>query len=213
MKRSLLLMAVLALVAVGSALAQNSPPPPGAILDLNGLPIPAGFQQYDVLFKATLSNTAITFAFRDDLGALSFEDASLVDATTASANLLTNGDFHSGSTGWTAANLSGSGSPGVAVGGCGGPDSAGDCWADGISFGYDAISQTLATTPGDEYLVSFYVAENSGQTTFSSVTTSDLAGIDVVTYAAGGTSVPEPASLVLLLAGAAVVGLRRRLFS
>ena len=48
--------------------AQNNPPPAGAILDLNGTPIPGGgngttYQQYTVDFAAKFTSTAVTLLF------------------------------------------------------------------------------------------------------------------------------------------------------
>ena len=81
--------------------AQNHPPPAGAILDLNGTPIPGGgngttYQQYMVDFTATFTSTAITFAFRDDPADILFKEASVTDLTTHSGNLLFNGNFTGG---------------------------------------------------------------------------------------------------------------------
>src|SRR6516225_3970580 len=145
--------------------AQNNPPPAGAILDLNGTPIPGGgngitYQQYMVDFTATFKSTAITFAFRDDPADISFNEASVTDLTTPSGNLLTNGNFTGGvytdngnpftPVGWTYANPFGSVSGGVVSNTCA-PDPLGNstCWFDGAPQGYDEISQTIATTNGD----------------------------------------------------------------
>ena len=145
--------------------AQNNPPPAGAILDLNGTPIPGGgngitYQQYMVDFTATFKSTAITFAFRDDPADISFNEASVTDLTTPSGNLLTNGNFTGGvytdngnpftPVGWTYANPFGTVSGGVVNSSCN-PDPLGNstCWFDGAPQGYDEISQTIATTNGD----------------------------------------------------------------
>ena len=161
--------------------AQNNPPPAGAILDLNGTPIPGGgngttYQQYTVDFAAKFTSTAVTFAFRDDPADISFNEASVTDLTTPSGNLLTNGNFTGGvytdngnpftPVGWTYANPFGSVSGGVVSNTCA-PDPLGNstCWFDGAPQGYDEISQTIATTNGDNYQISFYVAESSGCST------------------------------------------------
>jgi len=145
--------------------AQNNPPPAGAILDLNGTPIPGGgngttYQQYTVDFAAKFTSTAVTFAFRDDPADISFNEASVTDLTTPSGNLLTNGNFTGGvytdngnpftPVGWTYANPFGSVSGGVVSNTCA-PDPLGNstCWFDGAPQGYDEISQTIATTNGD----------------------------------------------------------------
>src|ERR1017187_7978195 len=159
----------------------NYPPTPGAILDLNGTPIPGGgngtYQQYTVNFTAAISSTAITFAFRDDPAFLSVAEASVVDLTNPSANLLVNGDFSGGiilsngnpsaPTGWTFANQYGASDYGVvSQSSCShSPPSPANCWYDGSVQAYDAISQPIATTIGDTYQVSFWVAENSSCST------------------------------------------------
>jgi hypothetical protein len=101
-KNSLFFSGILALVAVTPVLASpiNEPPPSGAILDLNGTPIPGNgdgtYQEYDVDFIAALPGTAISFAFREDSADLALRDVSVTDLTTSSGNLLVNGDFTGG---------------------------------------------------------------------------------------------------------------------
>lgn len=216
------------LLASGAALAQNNDPPPsGAILDLNGLPIPHNAaQQYTVDFMAGVANTAITFAFRDDPGYISFSDASVINLTAGSGNLLTNGDFSGGTytssgnaytpVGWAYANIYGASYGGGISSSCG--VNGGNCWSDGAVQAYDAISQTIATTPGDSYQISFYVQEGSGQTDFSRLSTNGQGGtngngVDVLAYAQAGlppADVPEPASLTLLASGLIGLGAARR---
>jgi len=105
----------------------NNPPPAGAILNLSGTPIPGGgfaiYQHYTKNFIAGITSTAITFAFRDDPAQISFANASVVDLTTESGNLLTNGNFSGGvytnngnrftPNGWTYANVYGAQAGGV----------------------------------------------------------------------------------------------------
>jgi len=189
----------------------NNPPPSGAILDLNGTAIPGGgnstYQQYTVDFTATIPNTAITFAFRDDPAFISFANASVVDLTANNGvNLLTNGDFSGGPvgsntpTGWIYANSFGATFGGFVASGATNCYTFSFCWYDGAVQAYDAISQTIATTNGHNYHISFFVAENSSCRTdgggsscnFSDVSTNGDTtdtggnGINVTVYAQGG---------------------------
>ena len=168
---------------VFAAVAQpnNLGPPAGAILDLNGQPVPGGgkniYQQYTAQFTASGTSTAITFAFREDPGYISFAKVSVVDLTANDGvNLLTNGDFSGGTvgstapTGWTYAN-----NYGVTMGGgtlqsfCGvgegGTYGVGNCWLDGAVQAYDAISQAIVTNVNHVYQISFWVADDSGTET------------------------------------------------
>jgi hypothetical protein len=185
----------------------NNPPPTGAILDLNGMAIPGGgngtYQQYSVNFTAGIAQTAITFAFRDDPAFISFASASVVDQTLESGNLLTNGDFSGGvytnngnnstPNGWTYANIYGATFGGFVGTGSGFCYTYSFCWYDGAVQAYDAISQTIATTVGHTYHISFFVAENCGcGFNFSDVSTNgdnvDTGGngINVTVYAQAG---------------------------
>ena len=165
--------------------ANNNPPPVGAILDLSGTPIPGGgnntYQQYTVNFQATVTNTAITFAFREDPAFISFSNVSVVDLTTPGPNLITNGDFSGGTytssgnsltpIGWIYANIFGAAAGGFVSSNCGvGPSpgfqyGVGNCIFDGAIQAYDAFSQTITTVIGHTYQISFWVADNSGCST------------------------------------------------
>jgi uncharacterized repeat protein (TIGR01451 family) len=196
----------------------NNPPPTGAILDLSGTPIPGHgnrtYQNYTVNFTATLSSTAITFAFREDPSFIFFSNASVTDTANPGVELLVNGNFSQGTylnngnsltpLGWTYANIFGAGAGGVVVPNCGvgadGQFGVGNCWDDGAVQAYDAISQTIATMPGHNYLISFWVADESGCGTepvgapcnFSDLSTNgDVTdtggnGINVTVYALAG---------------------------
>jgi hypothetical protein len=77
---AIILIGIGAVLPMATAMAQkippgndpgnNNPPPASAILDLAPTPIPGGgnetYQMYSVNFTASLANTAITFAFRED---------------------------------------------------------------------------------------------------------------------------------------------------
>ena len=220
----------LATLAGGSAFASpsNQPPPAGAILDLAGQPITNSGQAYSVNFVASVANTAITFAFRQDPSYLSFYNASLVDVTTASGNLLTNGDFSGGTysnngngstpVGWTYANIYGA-LFGGGVAGAGNCGNGSFCWYDGATQAYDAISQSVGTNIGDIYQISFNLYGGGGAfysdlSTNGNVTGTGGNGIDVLTYAQAGLpvrgAVPEPATWTLMLAGFGLVGYAMR---
>lgn len=106
----------------------------------------------------------------------------LVSATTAaSPNLVTNGDFEQGSTGWTTR---------MAIGVFGsqyvhsGAYSAGTgCVGHGCvsAFGSGAyFGQTIGTHVGSSYDLSFWVGENSGQTSEMSVFWNGVLVADIV---------------------------------
>jgi len=226
------------MVCAASAQPSNVGPPPGAILDLNGTLVPGGgnatYQQYTANFNATGSSTAITFAFREDPAYILFSNVSVTDVDNEGGNLLTNGDF-SGDTytsngndatpiGWTYANNYGvtEGGGGVSAE-CGQGDSN-YCWYDGAVQAYDAISQTIQTIPGDHYLISFWVADNSyfsgdggcyvedpcyfSDVSINGDTTNRLGnGINVTVYAEAGLPPPpiEPLTVTLLDSGSGTV--------
>ena len=193
----------------------NVPPPAGPILDLNGTPIPGGgnntYQMYTTTFTAAFSNTAITFAFREDPAYISFSNVSVTDVA-GGGTLLANGDFSQGTTGWTYANIYGAEAGGVVSTSCGvgaSPGYAygvGNCWYDGAVQAYDAISQTIPTTVGHQYQISFWVADNSGCRTdgggptcnFSDLSTNGDTtdtggnGINVTVYARGVAQQTRP---------------------
>jgi len=223
-------------VAFGAKLVtnigMNNPPPAGAILDLAGTPIPGGgsgtvFQAYSVNFVETLSNTQITFAFREDPAFLAVENFSVVDVTASSGNLLVDGDMSAGTAGnntppgWTYANVFGASASGVVQKPCSetnGPNSA-VCWYDGAVGAYDAVTQVIATTVGHTYRISFSLADNSDcGGNFTQLSGGNCGGIDMTVYALAGlpgaAQTPAPPSFWLLLSALGMIGvwqLRKRL--
>ena len=221
----MILVCSIASVAVAQTLqaikadpGNNNPPPAGAILDLNGTPIPGGgngtYQQYGANFTASVANTAITFAFRDDPAFISFANASVTDVTHPNGNLLVNGDFSGGTytdngntltpDGWTYTNQYGADAGGITESGSSYCYVFSYCWYDGAVQAYDAMSQTIATQVGDTYQITFSLAEDSGCGTnggppcnFSDLSTNGDTtdtggnGIDVTVYAQAGLPQPQ----------------------
>lgn len=209
----------LLMVSVAKFAPADEPPPPGAILDLNGQPIPSSYQQYTVNFTSSLTDTTISFAFRDDPSDLWFSDTSLVDLTTSSGDLLVNGNFASYDsntylpTDWTYSDPYQT-SGGLVNTGCGYLSDT--CWDDYAVGAYDMLGQTVSTNVGDLYQISFYLVENSGNSTFQSTDPNNNSAIDVLTYAQAGMPVsvtPEPSTMALLGTGLLVLlwSMRKRL--
>ena len=213
-------------VDFAAAAGNNNPPPAGAILDLSGQPIPHGAPvTYTVDFTAALADTSLSLAFREDPAYISVTDITLTDLTHPSGNLVLNGDFSLGPigsenpTGWTYQNTYGAYASGVVVGpgGCGG-GITGNCWYDGSVQAYDEISQTIVTTVGDSYQVSFAATDNSSLSTWSAVSTNGDTtdpggnGADILVYAQAAApplNTPEPSTWAMMILWLRRHGIRR----
>ena len=194
---ALLALVMLAFAAVfGSpAVAQNLPPPPNAVLNLNGQALPTAYKQYTTTFTAVSTTTYVTFNFRDDPAYIYFSNPTVVDQTASGPNLLADSNFASGTTGWTVINPFGAPYNGTVDCGGVGQNGAKCAWYDGATQAYDSLSQLLTTVPGHVYLVSFYAWENSGsRSNYSTLSTNGNTtntggnGIDITINAA-----PQPA--------------------
>jgi PEP-CTERM motif-containing protein len=233
LQRALPVLGVLAVAATASANPcppgnppTNCAPPPGAILDLDGTPVPHQYQLYTVNFQATDPTTNLSFAFREDPAFLLLDDVAVYDNTTDPGhltNLVLNGGFELGPVGspapadWTYLNSFGATFGGVVS--TNGPHTGTNDYFDGAVQAYDGITQGIATTPGDIYSISFWLNDNGGLTTFSrlstngNVTNTGGNGVDLLVYAGAIPTldaVPEPATLTLVGLGLAAAYRRRR---
>ena len=210
-------------VDLAAAAGNNNAPPAGAILDLAGQAVPHGAPvTYTVDFTAALADTSLSLAFREDPAFFSVTDITLTDLTHPSGNLVLNGDFSLGPVGsenplnWTFQNTFGAEASGVVrgAGTCGG-GIPGNCWYDGSVQAYDEISQTIATTVGDMYEVSFAATDNSGLDIYQPLSTNGNTtspggnGIDILVYAQAAPpplNTPEPSTWAMMVLGFAGMG-------
>jgi hypothetical protein len=176
----------------------NCAPPVGtAVFDLatvNGGLIPHSYTEYSVNFMALGSTTDLAFAIREDPAFFSLDDVS-VTALGGGPNLVSDGDFSNATLSpWTYDNNYGvNDANGELLSGCG--TSGGNCFYDGAVQAYDGIDQNISTVAGQQYTLSFWLTDNSGQTTAQQLSTNgDVSnpggnGIDVLAYAGVGIPV------------------------
>jgi hypothetical protein len=208
-------------LALASPAAHAQVAPAGALFDLQ-LAHPAPLLSYEAFgfsFVATLNATTVTFSFRNDESFFYFDDA--VVTRDGLSNLLQNPSFETSlvnpPAGWTR-TLQPRSENGGFVGRiddplrdyCNVAHSGARLWCDGTVNGYSSLSQTLLTTPGEAYHVSFWL----GAAYVPVLPTAPYA--NVYAYATGGqpitAAVPEPQTYLLMLAGGALLaaGVRRR---
>ena len=208
--------------------------PPGYILDVGALSgyglAPYAYTYYSTTFTATLSETTVSFAFRNDPAYFSFDDVS-VALTGGGPNLLVDPGFEAGTKGsnsppgWTyfiqpstitgPLGATGSVESGTPTGDADNPHSGPNYWFDGSVGGYDGIGQRVATTIGQSYTIGFYLADDNTRQTGSEANfdAGNDPGVskDVFVYAQSTIpAVPELSTWAMALIGFASLGVARR---
>lgn len=205
------------LAAPLAAQTANNSAPAGARFALTGLPQSTTFQQFQFSFTATSSSTFLTFAFRNDPQYIALDDVSMT--LGGGPNLVVNGGFEAGPngsstpTGWTYLNQYGA-SAGGAVSASGARTGTFGYY-DGAVGSYDAITQSIATTSGSLYNVSFYervttLSAAGALYRETSGGTAATAAVDMFVYVGNAVPVasvaPEPGAWALMIGGFGIVG-------
>jgi len=173
-------LAIAALLAAAAAHAQT--PPSGWLENLadnaGSTLTPPDYTEFSYSFTAANADTTINFAFREVPAYFSFGDVSVsLDGT--GPNLVQDPDFQGSTLGSVTPNGWGRWIQPIDVsaigeivsaadyGGCYGaanfPHAGSLFWCDGSVQGYDGLYQTIPTTVGDSYTISFWLADNSGR--------------------------------------------------
>ena len=133
----------------------------------NNCPDISPYQQYSYTYVAIATQTRLTFVMREDNGYYALDDVSVRSTSAPSVELLSNGDFESGSfSPWIHCNPAGSSSPGIIhstspafhYGGYTYAAHGGNFYyLDGAVSYADYLSQLFPTVVGQTYTVSFWL--------------------------------------------------------
>ena len=135
----------------------------GSVLTLSGL-VPFVWTQYRLNVTASQTSMTLSFGFQTENNRLYyFDEVSLIDWVNSSVELLINPSFENSSSipfGWTqSCSSTCSGMFGFVVSGMQCRLASGNCFRDQCyaSSGIEFLTQTIATTIGNTYSISFYV--------------------------------------------------------